>query len=132
MTNPTQCGSINLPTSNFTTSDQGQQSGTAQGNASINSQVTINGSIDLSEIIVGPNGACVETITYESFDGIARNSVVYVYGQGPEGMGSGSLQLVFTTQNGTHTLALTSSTASCHSDRFSDGSNLLSIKWYHD
>ena len=136
MSNPTGCGSINLPVSNFTITQQGPSSGTATGNASINSQVAINGSTDLSKIITGPSGACVLSITYESFDGIARNTVVYAFGQGPEGMGSGSLNLEFYTQNtGTsdpHTLSLSSSTAQCHDDRFSDGSNLLTIKWYHD
>jgi hypothetical protein len=134
MSNPTGCGKINLPTSNFTIQERTSTSGTVTGNASINSQVSINGSTDLSQIITGNNGACVLSITYESMDGIARNSVVYAFGQGPEGLGSGTLHLEFYTQNtgpnDPHTLGLTSSTPSCHDDKFSDGSNLLTIKWY--
>jgi hypothetical protein len=74
------------------------------------SQVSINGSTDLSQIIVGPSGANVQSITYENFTGIARSSVFYVYGMGPKGMGSGSLKVtVVTAANESHDLNLTSS-----------------------
>lgn len=129
MSTPNGCGSNNLPVSNFTTTNQGQDAGTAQGSMAINSQVSINGSTDLSQIIVGPNGAFVQSITYESFSGIARHGVIYVYGQGPAGMGSGSLKLIVTTPNGTHDLSLTSSSPSCHTDRFEDTAAITTITW---
>lgn len=126
--NPTGCGSNNLPLSNFTTTDQGKPSGTAQGNMPIGSQVSINGSADLSAIIVGSSGGYVETITYEPHTGPARNSEIYAYGQGP---GPG-IKLYFVTQNSKHDLSLTSSSPKCNTDKFSDGSNILSITWLPD
>lgn len=124
------CGSSNLPTSNFTTSDAGKTSGTAQGNMAQGSQVSINGSTDLSQIIVGPSGANVQFITYEHFTGTARSSVFYVYGRGPKGMGSGSLKVtVVTAANESHDLNLTSSSLECHDDRFQDDTNIVSISW---
>lgn len=130
-TNPTGCGSITTQLCDFTTTDAGKPSGTAYGNlpASPPSQVRINGTTDLSQIIVGASNACVQTFVYQAFDGIARNSEVYVYGQGPEGMGSGSLKLTFKTPNGEHDLSLTSSSPGCHNDKFSDGSPITQITW---
>lgn len=124
------CGTSNLPTSNFTTADAGKMSGTAQGNMAQGSQVSINGSTDLSQIIVGPDNAYVQSITYEHFTGIARSSVFYVYGRGPKGMGTGSLKITLaTTANQSHDLNLTSSSLECHSDRFQDDTNVVSISW---
>jgi hypothetical protein len=129
--NPTGCGSNNLPLSNFTTSDAGKTSGTAQGNMPQGSQVSINGSADLSAIIVGSNGAYIQTITYEHHTGPARNSEIYVYGQGPQGYDSG-IKLYFVTPNGKHDLSVTSSSLKCHTDIFNDGSEILSITWLPD
>jgi hypothetical protein len=129
--NPTGCGSNNLPLSNFTTTDQGKPSGTAQGNMPIGSQVSINGSANLSAIIVGSSGAYVETITYEHHKGPARNSEIYAYGQGPQGSGPG-IKVYFVTQNGKHDLSVTSSSLKCNTDKFNDGSNVLSITWMPD
>jgi hypothetical protein len=124
------CGTSNLPTSNFTTADAGKTSGTAQGNMAQGSQVSINGSTDLSQTIVGPDGAYVQSITYEHFTGIARSSVFYAYGKGPKGMGSGSLKITLVTSaNQSHDLNLTSSSLECHDDRFQDDTNVVSISW---
>jgi hypothetical protein len=130
-TNPTGCGSITTQLCDFTTNDAGKPSGTAYGTLPCNppSQVRINGTTDLSDIIVGASNACVQTFVYQAFDGIARNSEVYVYGQGPEGIGSGSLCLTFLTANGSHDLSLSSSHASCHNDKFIDGSPITQICW---
>jgi hypothetical protein len=130
-TNPTGCGSDNLPLSNFTTADAGKSSGTAYGNMPIGSQVSINDSANLSAIIVGSEGANVQTITYEHHTGPARNSEIYVYGQGPQGSGSG-IKLYFVTPNGKHDLSVTSSSLKCHTDIFDDGSEILSITWLPD
>ncbi len=130
MSNPTECGASSLSTSNFTTQDEGKSAGTAQGNMSPNCQVSINGSTDLSAVIVGNNGAYVQSITFESFQGIARDNVLYIYGKGPEGMGSGSLKVTVNTTSGkTHDLSLTSSSLECHSDKFEGTGNITSISW---
>jgi hypothetical protein len=123
------CGSSGLPVSNFTTVNEGTDAGTAQGDMPINSQASINGSVDLSAIVVAPSGAFVQSITYEHFDGIARHGRIYVYGQGPKGMGSGSLTVTVTTANGTHDLSLTSSSPACHTDSFEDTADIQSISW---
>lgn len=132
MSNPTGCGAINLPLSNFTIAEQGPTSGKLVGNAPINSQIAIDGNPDLSKVIVGALGACVLSITYQSFEGIARDGVIYAFGQGPKGTGSGTLHLTFTTTGGTHTLGLTRSTPKCHDDKFQDTTNLVAIEWASD
>jgi hypothetical protein len=138
-TNPTGCGSINTTVYNFTTNDGGKTSGCATGNMPIGtdtgSQVSINGSTDLSKIIVGNNGACVMSIVYQSFTGIARSAELYVFGQGPKGIGSGSLHTsYYTTGQPTdpHTVTLTDSDPSCHNDKFQDNTNITRICWQSD
>jgi hypothetical protein len=132
MSTPGECGSESLPLHNFVTSDCGTYVGTAKGTLPIGSQLSINDSSDLSGCIVGPNGAYVQKITYEPHTGPARNAQVYVYGRGPEGFGSGSLDLAFFTANGKHTLSLSSSTPQCHTDIFDDGAPITSITWSSD
>jgi hypothetical protein len=129
MSNPTGCGSDGLPVADMVTSDGGSEVGTAKGDVPLGSQVSINGSTDLSQIIVGPDGAYVQSITYEHFDGIARNAAVYVYGRGPKGAFTGSLDLAFYTSDGEHTLSLTSSSLECHSDIFEERADITSISW---
>lgn len=132
MSDSNGCGRLGLPVSSFSTQDQGRYTGTAEGNGPLNSQVAINGTTDLSKIIVGPSGALVESIVYQAHGGIARNAEVCVYGQGPQGIGSGSLKLTFKMQSGKeHDLSLTSSTPQCHTDVFEDGSPMLWLKWEH-
>lgn len=135
------CNPINVKGYDFEIVSAGATSGTITGVMPIGggnspvSQVQIDGNPDLSKIIVGPDGASVKSIFYQSIDGIARNSVIYVYGQGPQGIGSGSLKLNFWTQNTSpdnpHDLSLTSSSPDCHNDKFSDGSDILKISWEH-
>jgi hypothetical protein len=125
------CGQTNLPVANLTSTDAGKCPGTAYGNAQINSQISINGSVDLSSIIVGPGGANVQKITYEQHARPARPGTLYVYGQGPSS--HGSLKLNFNTVNNeTHTVILTSSSPSCHEDVFEDLSAIISINWMFD
>ena len=132
MSNPTGCGAIDLPLVNFTIAEQGPTSGKLVGNAAINSQVAIDGNPDLSKVIVGSSGACVLSITYQSFSGIARKGEVYVFGQGPKGTGSGTLHMTFKMTGGDHTLGLTSSSPECHNDKFEDQSNMIAIEWTCD
>ena len=141
MSSASNCGTANLPVVNWNTESGGICPGSAQSPSQggsytaplvQGSQLSLNGSTDLSQIIVGPNGACVQSITYEHFMGVARSSVIYVQGQGPEGAFSGTLELSFLTEAGqTHTLGLTSSSPSCHTDRFQDDSPIVLITWAH-
>lgn len=139
-TNPSGCGSITTNVYEFTTSDAGKTSGEAIGNMPIGkdgvgSQVSINGSTDLSQIIVGNSGACVMSIVYQAFTGPARSAELYVFGQGPKGIGSGTLHTsYYTTGQPTnpHTLGLTSSDPSCHNDKFQDNTNITKISWNSD
>ncbi|APR88670.1 hypothetical protein A7982_14019 [Minicystis rosea] len=122
------------PVYSFTTQNAGQCPGTATGNMPSSpavSLVSINGSTDLSNVIVGPSGAYVKTIGYRLFDGIARSGELIVDGQGPMGMGSGSLKITVTTANGTHDLSLTSSKFGEHTDKFADNAPITQIVWEH-
>ena len=139
-TNPTGCGSITTNVYEFTTSDAGKTSGEAYGsmpigNNGIGSQVSINGSTDLSQVIVGNSGACVMSIVYQSFTGPARDAELYVFGQGPKGIGSGTLHTSYYTTgqpDDPHTVGLTSSSPSCHNDKFQDSTNITKISWKSD
>lgn len=120
-----------IPVANFTSSDCGQDSGTATGDLPIDYQMSINGDTDLSNCIVGPSGAYVQSIHYKSRGGI-RHGEVIVYGAGPSGTGSGRLHLVFESAGGEqHTLSLFSSSPGEHTDRFEDTTDLVSVRWYH-
>ena len=138
MSDSNGCGSLNRKVYNFTTQDAGRTSGTAYGTLPLatdgtGSQVSINGSTDLIKVIVGNNGACVQSIVYQSFDGIARNAELYVYGQGPEGIGSGTLHLTFRTpSDNDHTVGLTSSSPDCHNDKFQETEAITKIEWKSD
>jgi hypothetical protein len=134
-TNPSGCGSLKTTLCNFVTNDAGESSGTATGDMPLNppGQVMINGSPDLSDVIMGPNSSCVYTIVYQPYGGPARDSTVNVYGQGPQGIGSGSLYLTFKTKKGrTHDLTISSSSPSCHSDTFQDATDIVEISWKHE
>ena len=141
MSSTNDCGASNLPVVNWAAEGGGRCPGSVQSPSeggkytlplAQGSQLAINGNTDLSGAIVGPSGALVQTITYEHFTGVARSSVIYVYGRGPEGTLSGSLTLTFLTEAGeTHTLSLTSSSLGCHSDRFQDNSPIVVITWAH-
>ena len=127
MSLPHECGNTSYPTSNFVTQDEGKMTGMAEGNMSPNSQVSISSSTNLSRVIVGNNGAYVQSIIFESY---ARNHMIYVYGRGPEGLGAGSLKLTFKLSSGeTHDLSLTSSSLKCHDEKFTGTGNITSINW---
>ncbi len=100
----------------FHTGDDGQTSGPANpapprdaGNPSApgyaddaplraGQRVAVNGSSDLSRVIVGNSQACISTVQLAHVAGLTYR--VDVYGQGPSGLGSGSLYLWFTDQSG--------------------------------
>jgi len=97
--------------------------------------LAINGSVDLSGCVIGPHGASVTSAyvtnrppwQYESFA-----YGVWVYGQGPAGIGSGSLELTFTDQTGSdYSVGLYSSTPAWHYvDYNSDSPGIVSMRWY--
>jgi hypothetical protein len=100
-----------------------------EGILELGSQLNINSTGDLSQIIVGASGANVQTIQYVSTGGL-RSSTIQVYGQGPAGAGSGSLDLWFLSAAGfVHTLSLTSSSPGWHTDSFEDTTGIVSIWW---
>ncbi|MEP7006946.1 MAG: hypothetical protein ABI810_13255 [Sphingomonas bacterium] len=96
--------------------------------------LAINGSTDLSSCVVGPFGASVTSAyvtnqpprQYESFA-----YGVWVYGQGPEGIGSGSFELTFTDQTGSdYSVKLYSSTPAWHYvDYNSDSPGIIEMRW---
>jgi hypothetical protein len=78
-----------------------------QGPLQPGGQLNINSSNDLSKIIVADSGGCVHTIQYAQTAGV-RQFEIRVYGQGPAGESSGSLDLYFLDTNGyVHTLSVT-------------------------
>jgi hypothetical protein len=120
-----------IPVKDFASSNCGQYAGTATGDLPIDCLMSINGSVDLSNCVVGPSGAYVQSIQYKSRGGI-RHGEIIVYGAGPSGTGSGRLHLVFESSAGEeHTLSLFSSSPGEHTDRFEDTSDLVSVSWYH-
>jgi hypothetical protein len=120
-----------IPVSNFTSSNCGSDSGTATGDLPLDSQMAINGSTDLSNCVVGPSGAYVASVMFKSRGGL-RHGEIYVYGAGPSGTGSGTLDLVFETSGGErHTLSLWSSSPGEHTDRFEDTTDIISMSWSH-
>ena len=96
--------------------------------------LAINGNTDLSGCVVGPSGASVTSAyvtdqpprQYESFA-----YGVWVYGQGPSGFGSGSLELTFTDQTGSeYSVKLYSSTPAWHYvDYNSESPGITGIRW---
>jgi hypothetical protein len=102
-----------------------------EGPLQLGSQLNINSSNDLSQIIVGNSGGYVQTIQYVNTGGL-RSSTIKVYGQGPSGTQSGSINMSFLTSGGfVHTLSLTSSSPGWHTDSFEDSSGIISIWWTH-
>ena len=107
----------NLPIIDFTTNDAGQGVGTAVAAADaplgVNSQLSINGSTDLSKIIVGNSGALVNAIQLQTGEFFPYE--LAIQGQGPAGAGSGSLIITIIDGNGgSHSLKLNSSTNKTH------------------
>ena len=130
-TTQTEQGSPAIPVGNFTSKNCGSNTGTATGDMPIDSQMAINGNTDLSNCVVGPSGAYVAWVQYKSRGGIRQGEII-VYGAGPSGTGSGTLDLVFVSAAGEqHTLSLFSSSPGEHTDRFEDTSDIVSMSWSH-
>jgi hypothetical protein len=124
-----------LPSISFTSNDAGQTVGTAvapfETPLQSGDQLAINGSTDLSQIIVGNSSALVNAI---AFTGNGNGFFTYnleIQGQGPAGGGSGSLVVTLIDgAGGSHSLKLNSSTNKTHNLGFnsSDGT-VNTISW---
>jgi len=96
------------------------------------SQVEVDGSTDLAAVITGNSGALVNWITLNAQPpGAPFPYVLEVNGQGPAGMGSGGMELVFTdAAGGTNSLTLDRSTPETHTLKYGSGSpNIVSFTW---
>jgi hypothetical protein len=92
-----------MATAEFTTRDAGKVRGTAvaaDGSLFQGERVSINGSTDLSNVIVGNSGARVYSI---SLDRSLIPGVFYalsIEGQGPSGLGAGSMYVFIEDEGG--------------------------------
>jgi hypothetical protein len=103
----------------FASSNCGSDRGTAQCATALAPEsgwLVINGSPDLSGCVIGPSGANVTKAFVSDEPTVPLNDYcVWVYGQGPAGIGSGWFELSFTDQSGAvYTLKLYSSTPNWH------------------
>lgn len=117
---------------NFTSSNCGEVNGTATSDTGLQpgADVAINGNTDLSSCIVGNSGGKVYGIRLVSNAGFYKYRVD-VDAQGPSGIGSGSINLLFTDQtNDTYSLAITSSRREEHTVSYnSDKPSIVKITW---
>ncbi|WP_345441948.1 tectonin domain-containing protein [Actinoallomurus vinaceus] len=113
----------------FTTADGGKVKGKAvatSGSLFPGDMVEINGSIDLSKVIVGNSGACVHSIKLDT-SAAYYDYVLEVDAQGPKGFGSGLMYLRFVDEEGdVYTLSIYLSDRKQHTLRYD--SNLPGIK----
>jgi len=123
-------GVLEVSTGTFTTQDCCKTKGTAKGLLQPGEYVSINGSTDLSQCLVGPDGACVYWIMVQKQAGIYEYKVT-VQAQGPKGAGSGYLHLTFTDQEpDTYKLKIFSSTKETHEVRYnSKKPDITTITW---
>lgn len=125
----------NLPIINFTTNDAGQTVGTAVAPSGVSlqngDQLSINGSTDLSQIIVGNSSALVNAVAYAGDGNGFFDHNLEIQGQGPAGAGSGSLVVtVIDGAGGSHSLKLNSSTNKTHNLGFnSQDGTINTINW---
>lgn len=93
-------------------------------------QATINGSTNLSAIVVANDNAKVYSVKLEKVTGIYQYRVT-VDAQGPKGLGSGSMYLYFTDQsNDRYALSIFSSTRKSHTVSYnSSAPAIMKIQW---
>lgn len=96
----------------------------------VNSEVSINGSSNLHDIIKFNDNGCIYSITLTGSPG-AYDYVINVDAQGPKGLVSGSGYLAFTDESGdTYKLSIYSSTRSVHTVRYnSQKPKIVKIQW---
>ncbi len=119
------------PISDFTAAKTGENSSAERKDGmTVNSEVTINGSSNLYDIIKFNNKGCVYGITLTGSPGL-YDFVLSVDAQGPEGVLSGAGYLAFTDKSGdTYKLSIYSSTRSVHTVRYnSEKPEIVKIQW---
>ncbi|MDK2968328.1 hypothetical protein [Lacrimispora sp.] len=119
------------PISDFTAEKLGENSSAERKDGmTVNSEVTINGSSNLYDIIKFNNKGCVYGITLTGSPGF-YDFVLSVDAQGPEGVLSGAGYLAFTDKSGdTYKLSIYSSTRSVHTVRYnSEKPEIVKIQW---
>lgn len=119
------------PVSDFTAQKIGENSSAERRDGmTVNSEVSINGSLNLYDIIKFNDNGCVYGITLTGSPGI-YDYVLNVDAQGPSGFGSGSGYLAFTDKTGdTYKLSIYSSTRSVHTVRYnSQQPEIVKIQW---
>lgn len=126
---------MSYTTVDFTTNDAGKTVGTAVAPAGVTlnpgDQLSINGSTDLGAIIVGNSNAAVSSILYVNYpEGFYVHNLA-VTGQGPAGVGSGSLVItIIDGEGGSHSLKLDSSTDKTHDLGFDSKNGAINtISW---
>lgn len=119
----------------FSSSDCGKVNGSASGpplyfGAGL---LAINGNTDLSSCVVGNSGANVEQIyLIQQADGKFFRYLVWVYAQGPQGTGSGSIWLEFYDESGgsPYQLRIYSSTPDWHWVQYnSKAPGIIKLSW---
>lgn len=119
------------PVSDFIAQNVGvNSSAECKDGMAVNSEVSINGSSNLYNIIRFNDNGCVYGITLTGSPG-AYDYVINVDAQGPKGFGSGSGYLAFTDKSGdTYKLSIYSSTRSVHTVRYnSHQPEIVKIEW---
>jgi len=130
---------VDQPTStgaDFSSNSCGQNYGTAQGSAPLMPEggwLAINGTTDLSQCVVGPDGASVSQVYVSNRAPLSAKYgyCIWVYGQGPSGFDSGRSEVVFTDQgNSTYSLTLFSSSPAWHFVEYnSDSPGIVQMNW---
>ena len=107
---------------NFVCNKPGQNSFALSESAKpmpIYSDMTINGSANLSKVVTGKSGAKVFGVTLTNSTNPIYKYQMLVDAQGPNGLGSGSLHLVFEDESRDgYNLAITSSARKRHTVNF--------------
>ena len=119
------------PVSDFTTKKIGENSfAERRDGMTVNSEVSVNGSSQLYDIIKFNDSGCVYGITLTGSPGV-YDYVLNVDAQGPKGLTSGSGYLAFTDKTGdVYRLSIYSSTRSVHTLRYnSEKPEIVKIEW---
>ncbi len=122
---------MGYPISDFTATKLGENSKAERRDGmTVNSEVSINNSSQLHDIIKFNDGGCVYGITLTGSPGF-YDYVINVDAQGPKGFGSGAGYLAFTDKSGdTYKLSIYSSTRSVHTVRYnSEKPEIVKIEW---
>ncbi|MET1080700.1 MAG: hypothetical protein ABWY06_22040 [Pseudomonas sp.] len=119
---------------NFSSSDNGQLSGSASGGplGPDDGNMIINGSTNLAECICGAaSDAYVQQVWVENYEGAQYHYKIHALGRGPSGIGN-KLNLTFiTAANEKVTLSLSSTTEEDH-DVKCVTAGVIQMEWYVD